>query len=109
MIRGSDKQPYSNNFRGMKEYIRTANVFAGNKNCGLQVFSPMTDAVRLDQSRSGDGNIEMLINNQWNYPELGLGNYMKNPIYVFEGSLNGIVQMRFTDLHEASAINSILQ
>jgi hypothetical protein len=97
MMRGSGKQAYSNNFRGMKEYIRIATVFAGNKNCGVQVFSPMTDAIRLDNSRNGDGKIEMHINNLWNYPKLGLGNYMKRPIYIFENSLNGLVRMRFTE------------
>ena len=97
MTFGTKKESFNNNFRGMKEYIRTATLFASNKNCGLQVFSPMTDAVRLDQSQNGEGKIELRINNQWNYPELGLGNYMKRPIYVFENSLNGVVRMRFTD------------
>jgi hypothetical protein len=56
----------------------------------------MTDAVRLDQSPDSDGKIELYINNQWNYPALGLGNYMKRPIYIFEKGIKGEVHMRFT-------------
>lgn len=97
MGRGSAEQPYTNNFRGMKEYIRTATAFAEIMNCGLQVFSPMTDAVRMQPSQNDNGNIEMLINNQWNYPTLGLGNYMKEPIYVQGNSFEGVVRMRFVN------------
>ncbi len=95
MIFRLNEQPYSNNFRGMKEYIRTATAFAGTKGCGLQVFSPMTDAVRMQPSAGKNGNVEMLINNQWNYPTLGLGNYMKRPIFTFEKGFKGVVRMRF--------------
>lgn len=95
MIFGAEEQPFTNNFRGMKEYIRTATAYIAGKTCGLQVFSPMTDAVRMDQSQNDNSKIEMIINNQWNYPELGLGNYMKKPIYLFENKLEGITRMRF--------------
>jgi len=91
----SNEQPYTNNFRGMKEYIRAATAFAGNMKCGLQVFSPMTDAIRMQPSSKQNGNVEMLINNQWNYPTLGLGNYMKRPIFTFEKGFKGLVRMRF--------------
>lgn len=95
MVFRSEAQPFTNNFRGMKEYIRTATAYLSGKECGLQVFSPMTDAVRMDQSQKDNSKIEMIINNQWNYPELGLGNYMKKPIYLFENKLEGITRMRF--------------
>ena len=85
----------TNNFRAMKEYIRTATAYLAEEEYGLQVFSPMTDAVRMDQSQMDNSRIEMIINNQWNYPELGLGNYMKTPIYPFERKLEGLVRMRF--------------
>lgn len=97
MVRNAGQQQYTNNFRGTKEYIRTATALLAGKDCGLQVFSPMTDAVRMDQSRKEESKIEMIINNQWNYPELGLGNYMKNPIYLFENSFEGITRMRFVN------------
>lgn len=95
MVFRSNEQPYTNNFRGMKEYIRTATAFAGNMKCGLQVFSPMTDAIRMQPSSKQNGNVEMLINNQWNYPTIGLGNYMKRPIFTFEKGFKGVVRMRF--------------
>ncbi|HYQ57956.1 MAG TPA: glycoside hydrolase family 2 TIM barrel-domain containing protein, partial [Draconibacterium sp.] len=84
MSRRPGELAFTNNFRGMKEYIRTATAYLADDECGIQVFSPMTDAVRMDQSPDDDSKIEMIINNQWNYPELGLGNYMKRPIYLFE-------------------------
>ncbi len=37
--------------------------------------------------------IKLIINNQWNYTKLGLGNYMKPPIYIENGYTNK-VQMR---------------
>lgn len=95
MVRGARKHAYTNNFRAMKEYIRTATAYLAEDGCGLQVFSPMTDAVRMDQSPDDESKIEMIINNQWNYPELGLGNYMKRPIYLFENKFEGITRMRF--------------
>lgn len=97
MVRDAEKQQYTNNFRGTKEYIRTATALLAGKDCGLQVFSPMTDAVRMDQSRKENSKIDIIINNQWNYPEPGLGNYMKNPIYLFENSFEEITRMRFVN------------
>jgi hypothetical protein len=95
MIFRLNEQPFTNNFRGMKEYIRTATAYAGSMECGLQVFSPMTDAVRMQPSSRKNGNVELLINNQWSYPTLGLGNYMKRPIFTFEKGFKGVVRMRF--------------
>ena len=95
MVFGSRAHPYTNNFRGMKEYIRTATVFAGNSRWGLQVFSPMTDAVRLQPSARGTDNVEIWIDNRWNYPTLGNGNFRKRPIFPFEKQWDGIVRMRF--------------
>jgi hypothetical protein len=43
----------------------------------------------------GSSNMELVINHRWNYPSLGLGNYMKKPIYPFENRFNGVVRMHF--------------
>lgn len=43
-----------------------------------------------------EGDIRMLINNDWIYPELTWGNYMKDPICVANGYTNR-VHLRLTD------------
>ena len=44
----------------------------------------------------GQGDIRFLINNEWNYPELSWGNYVKEPILLSSGYTN-TVRMRLTD------------
>jgi len=93
-VAGTTSQ-FTNNFRGMKEYIFKATAFLENSNLGIQAISPGTDAVRMSRSSlSGHDGIFMIINNLWNYPQLGLGNYMKDPIMIKQGYSN-IIQMCF--------------
>ena len=40
--------------------------------------------------------VRMFINNEWNYPTLGLGNYMKNPIRINPRYSNKVI-MRFIE------------
>ena len=80
----------TNDFRGSKEYIRTAEVLLGGKNVGIQVLSEERDAVRLEAPRFGNGAISMYINNLWNYPTLGVGNWMKPPILIGDGYSNTV-------------------
>ena len=79
----------SNDFRASKEYIRTAEALLGGRTVGIQVLSEEQDAVRLEVSAPG-GPVTMYINNEWNYPTLGVGNYMKPPIVFGDGYTNTV-------------------
>ena len=82
----------TNDFRSSKEYIRTAEVLLGDSSHGVQVLSGEKDAVRLESARP-DGEVTLIINNEWNYPTLGIGNWMKDPIRAREG-YSGTVFLR---------------
>ncbi len=43
-----------------------------------------------------EGDVRFMIDNEWNYPELTWGNYMKDPILIEAGYTN-TVRMRLTD------------
>lgn len=86
---------FTNNFRGMKENIRTATALLEGNNIGIQVISPETDAVRMSKPEWRDHNgIFIITDNLWNYPQLGLGNYMKEPVIIQQGYKNKVM-MRF--------------
>jgi hypothetical protein len=46
----------------------------------------------VDPTRPGS-EVRFIVNNQWNYRQLGLGNYMKPPVIVQSGYTN-TVRMR---------------
>lgn len=95
MQAGSGEARFTNNFRGMKEYIRTATALLENSDIGIQVISEGTDAVRMSHPTwRGRPGIFMIIDNLWNYPQLGLGNHMKDPVIIQEGYKN-CIRMRF--------------
>ena len=77
----------TNDFRASKEYIRTAEVLLKGSPLGVQALSEEQDAVRLEVTRP-DGPVTLIINNLWNYPTLGVGNYMHPPILVGDGYTN---------------------
>ena len=77
----------TNDFRASKEYIRTAEVLLKGSPLGVQALSEEQDAVRLEVARP-DGPVTLIINNLWNYPTLGVGNYMHPPILVGDGYTN---------------------
>ena len=81
---GPRREPATNDFRSSKEYIRTAEILTSRGGKGVQVLSEERDAVRLEAARA-DGPVTLIINNQWNYPTLGIGNYMKDPIVLRDG------------------------
>jgi hypothetical protein len=81
----------ANDFRAMKENIYDAAALVGGTNLGLQAVSAAHDAVRLEVV---GGGVNMIINNEWNYPQLGNSNYMKPPINVPAGYTN-TVRARF--------------
>jgi len=82
-------------FRAMKEYIYQAEALVGGSDLGLQALSDAHDGVRLEivPTEKGGGVI-MIVNNEWNYPQLGNSNFMKPPITVGEGYAN-TVRVRF--------------
>jgi len=85
----------SNDFRAMKEYIYSAIALKAGGDLGLEAVSDAHDAVRLDTSDiATGGGISMIVNNEWNYPQLGNSNYMKPPINVGDGYSN-VVRVRF--------------
>ena len=79
----------TNDFRASKEYIRTAEALLAGRTVGIQVLSEEQDAVRMEVSEPG-GPVTMYINNAWNYPTLGVGNYMKPPIVIGDGYSNTV-------------------
>ena len=80
----------SNDFRASKEYIRTAEALLAGKTVGIQVLSEEQDAVRMEAPRYGTGSLSLHINNLWNYPTLGVGNWMKPAIVIGDGYSNTV-------------------
>ena len=68
-------------------------MLLGGKSIGIQVLSEEKDAVRLETPRFGMGNLTLYINNLWNYPTLGVGNWMKPAILIGDG-YSGTVHLR---------------
>jgi hypothetical protein len=91
----ADGAAASNDFRAMKENIYSAAALVSGTDLGLEALSDGRDAVRMDVSNvQKDGGVSMIVNNEWNYPQLGNSNYMKPPITVGEGYEN-TVRVRF--------------
>ncbi len=85
----------SNDFRAMKENFYSAIALVGGTDLGLEALSDAHDAVRMDVSTSQqNGGVSMVVNNEWNYPQLGNSNFMKPPVKVGEGYEN-MVRVRF--------------
>ena len=98
----------SNDFRAMKEYIYSANALVGGTDLGLQALSDAHDAVRMDVSAiQQNGGVSMIINNEWNYPQLGNSNFMKPPITVAEGYEN-TVRLRFVKTIRQHSSNQLI-
>ena len=64
-------------------------MLLAGKASGIQALSEERDAVRLEAARA-DGPVTLIINNEWNYPTLGIGNYMKPPIRCTDGYTNTV-------------------
>lgn len=82
----------TDNFRATKEHIYEATAIAG-EGASATALSDGHDAVRLSADagyRALPGGIRMGIHNEWNYPDIGLGNYAKPPIVVKDGYRNTV-------------------
>jgi len=84
----------SNDFRSMKEYIEYASAQAGEGGPRLRIQSNKSQAVRLEvEGAAPDGNVKVVVNDLWNYANLGLGNYMKSPVNINPG-FSGKIHLR---------------
>jgi hypothetical protein len=86
--------PATNDFRASREYIRYLCARIRDSNAGIKAISPEKDAVRMQIINN---TVRMIINNEWNYPTLGLGNYMKNPIEIKPGYSNSVMVQMISD------------
>jgi hypothetical protein len=82
----------TNDFRSMKEYVYYASAIVGGA-YRVRAESNASDAVRLEVSGA---DVRMYIDNLWNYRQIGLGNFMKEPVVVKTGYSN-VVRVRLTD------------
>lgn len=84
-------------FRSLKEYIRYASAVMAGTELRVRAESAGKDAVRLEvEAPNSGGRVKLIIDNQWNYPGLLWGNYMKSPIIISPGH-KGRVRIRLTD------------
>ena len=84
----------TNDFRSSKEYIRTAAALLKDSGIGVEAVSEEKDAVRMEVE--GQKAPVMIVNNEWNYPTLGIGNYMREPV-VFGDGYSNTVRIRLVD------------
>jgi hypothetical protein len=81
----------SADFRSLKENIWSATALQTGPGRGVRVESDGSAAVRLEVVDPGaDGRVRLIVDDLWNYPELGWGNYMKNPILVGAGYASSV-------------------
>jgi len=82
---------YPNIARGMKENIWRYSLQTNN-DAGLAVVSDGTQAVRFDDNVKGE--YRLYVNDLWDYPSLGWGNYVKgiNSKSEFEGVVKLVFQ-----------------
>ncbi len=92
--RGAAEPTASDDFRSTKENIYYASAIVVDSESRLTALSDGRDAVRMEifrGYRALTGGVRMNINNQWNYPDLGLGSYAKPPIMIGSGYSNEIL------------------
>lgn len=80
----------------MKGNIYRAAATVSGAELGIRAESNGSDAVRLEvTSAQPDARARLIINNEWNFRNLGLGNYVKEPVVVRRGYTKR-VRMRLT-------------
>jgi hypothetical protein len=95
-LNGRDDSGYqcTQDFRAMRENIWYLSAILKDTKSRVRVESDGRVAARLKVIK--DKNINLVINNRWNYPQLGWGNYMEKPVMIYPGYSN-VVKMRLTD------------
>lgn len=83
--------------QGLQDGLHTVRIVAQKRSFGRaledRVVIPI-GAIKILDGKSG-GDVLLIVNDQWNYTKMGLGNYMKPPIYIKPGYKNQ-VRMRMT-------------
>jgi len=82
---------------GLEKGLHTIKiVVTGKKSPRANYAYVSVDAFRvLDDNNHDEGDIKLVINNDYNYPRLAWGNYVRNAVNVHEG-YNNKVYIRFT-------------
>jgi hypothetical protein len=83
-------------FRSMKENIYSASAILSKPGARLQALSDGKDAVRLEVRPEG---VRFIMDNEWNFPNLAWGNWVKDAILPKPGYANQ-VRMRFAGKDE---------
>ncbi|MBZ5580851.1 MAG: hypothetical protein LAQ30_01370 [Acidobacteriia bacterium] len=83
-------------FRSMKENIYYASAILRGSEARLEAVSDGKDAVRLEARPEG---VRFIVNNEWNYPNLAWGNWVKDAVLPKAGYTNQ-VRMRFSERDE---------
>jgi hypothetical protein len=75
---------------GLEDGLHTVRIVAQKRSFGPsqedKIVIPI-GAIKILDSKSG-GDVLLIVNDQWNYTKMGLGNYMKPPIYIEPGYKN---------------------
>ena len=95
-LNGRDDLGYqcTQDFRAMRENIWFLSAILKDTPSRVRVESDGRIAARLKVLENK--RIQLFINNRWNYPQLGWGNYMEKPVMIHPGYTNS-VKMRLTD------------
>lgn len=89
--RGESMNSILYSIEGLDDGLHNVRIVAQRSvraNEGRKVVIPFGAIRILNDKRAGD--VALIINNQWNYTKLGLGNYMKPPIYIGDGYSNSV-------------------
>lgn len=88
---------------GLKDGLHTVKIVAQKRPYGQTQEDKAVIPIGAFKVLNGKsrGDVLLIVNNQWNYTKMGLGNYMKPPIYIKPGYKNQ-VRMRMTNeaLHD---------
>ncbi|MBN2610412.1 MAG: hypothetical protein JXB00_02550 [Bacteroidales bacterium] len=77
---------------GLEDGSHTVRIIAQKRAFGQTQDDKATipiGAIKILDGKSA-GDVLLIINNQWNYTKMGLGNYMKPPIYIKPGYKNQV-------------------
>jgi hypothetical protein len=83
----------SNDWRGMKENIIAASAWTEGSGGAVTALSDASNSVRLAVDpgyRALQAGVRMLIDNDWNYEDFGLGNYVRPPLLMGDGYTNTV-------------------
>jgi len=83
----------SNDWRAMKENILEASAWVDGTGAALTALSDGSASVRLEVYpgyRALQPGVRMLVDNDWNYEDFGLGNYARPPLLMRDGYANTV-------------------